>query len=389
DLVQRRRALDFGRIEAARALVPPAERAGDEAGELRARFAALDGRLFDALRLLEAERTARPADPAVYAALAELYAAEQKFETAWSELKRGDDACGPSAELLRARGVLWIFKEGGAKKGLEFLERAGAADPELAFADRALAEAHLLVAKQCAKAENAVEARAHVDRALAFDPDDVDARRLQADLQAAMGDFTHALATLEDLCAKQEPLQGELALLCKKAAFGALLAKNRELALTRFARARELGLTDAELASGVEILADGARARRELGVAAYSKHDLERAEREFRAALAYAPGDVAAQNHLAVVLYETRRFAEAAELWRTVLATAEREGLELPEPVHVNRAKALFQAGDPAGAAAELERYLAAEPEGRWAAATRAAMANVPPSGVDSPREKQ
>lgn len=395
ELVRLRAALEFGRLDEVRTLLPAAAKAPDEEGELAARALALEGKLLDALRRLEGERTARPKDPAVYAALAELYGGEQKFETAWSELKRGDEACGPSAELARARGVLWILREGGAKKGLEFLERARKADPALAFADRALAQAHLLLAKQFAKAEDLAHARAEVDASLRFDAVDVDALRLQADLQAAAGDFTHALATLEGLCKAGEPLGAELALLYKKGAFGALLVKNHALAVERFAKARALGLSDPELSSGVEILAEEARVRRDAGVAAYEKGDLAAAEAAFRGALECDPGDLAAQNHLAVVRFKRDDFAGAAELWRKVLEGAKREQLELPEPVHVNLAKALVQSGAPAEARAVLTAYLAAEPEGRFAAATRtllerisdAGRAETAPLPVDSPRE--
>lgn len=368
ELARLRRALDFGRVDEARALMGTAgvlERAGDEAAELRARLAALDGRTLEALRLLEDARRERPSDPALHAALAEIYANAGKFETAWSELKRGDEAFAKagadegdarasspasSAELARARGILWILREGGAEKGLDLLESARAADPELAFAERALAQAHLLVAKAHAKAEDLAAATEHVDRSLAFDAKDVDARRLSADLRAAAGDFTEALAILEGLVAEKEPLQGELALLYKKAAMGALLAKNRPLAIERFAKARSLGLTTAELGSGAAILEEEVRARVERGVAAYEKSDLDSAEKEFRAALELAPDEIRAQNHLGVVRFKRGDAVEAARLWRSVLATARAEAIELPEPVHVNLAKALVQSGDPEGA---------------------------------------
>ena len=102
--------------------------------------------------------------------------------------------------------------------------------------------------------------------------------------------------------------------------------------------------------------------------------DLATAEKEFRGALEYDPGEIATQNHLAVVCFESERFAEAAQLWATVLDTARREAIELPEPVHVNRAKALHRSGDRAAAEAELDRYLAEMPAGRWAAVTRSTL---------------
>lgn len=371
-VVALRRALDLSQLETVRAQLEAATRAPDETSELRARAAALEGRTLEALRLLEVARQEHPKDAALFAASAEIYGVAQKFETAWSELKRGDEACGPSAELARARGILWILKEGGAKKGLELLEKARAADPELAFSDRALAQAHLLVAKLAAKEGDMVAARLHVERSLSFDAHEVDALRLRADLCAAAGEFANALGILEELVKQGEPLGSELALMNKKAGVAALLGHERARAIQRFQRARELGLTDEELGTGAQILADEARVRTEEGIAAYGRGELDPAEQAFRAALACDPGALAAKNHLAVVLFRREQFAQAAELWRSVLDGAQKEGVELPEPVHLNLAKALVRTGERDAARSVAQAYLDAQADGRWAAATRA-----------------
>lgn len=371
-VVALRHALDLSQLGEVRARLEAATRAPDETAELRARAAALEGRTLEALRLLEVARQERPSDAALFAASAEIYGVAQKFETAWSELKRGDEACGPSAELTRARGILWILKEGGAKKGLELLEKARAADPELAFSDRALAQAHLLVAKLAAKEGDMTGARLHVERSLSFDAQEVDALRLRADLCAAAGEFATSLHILEELVKQGEPLGSELALMNKKAAVAALLGHERPKAIQRFQRARELGLSDEELGTGAQILADEARARTEEGIAAYGRGELDPAEQAFRAALACDPGALAAQNHLAVVLFRREQFAQAAELWRAVLEGARKQGVELPEPVHLNLAKALVRAGEREAARSVAQAYLDAHADGRWAAPTRA-----------------
>jgi tetratricopeptide (TPR) repeat protein len=369
-----RAALDFGRIEEVRAHLSEAARAPEEEAELRARAAALEGRTLEALRLLEARRQAQPADPTTYAALAEIYGSAQKFDTAWQELQRGEQACGKSAELLRARGILWILREGGAAKGLELLEQARAADPQLAFAQRALAQAHLLAAKLAAKKEDYLQARAQVELSLSFDGRDVDARRLEADLAAANGEFTRALAILQELVAGGEPLTSELALLYKKAAIGSLLARRRDLALERLRAARELGLSDEELGSGAVLLAEEARERTLDGLHAYEQGDLVEAETCFELALRWQPTEVAALNHLAVIQFKRQQYAQAAAGWRAVLAAAAREGLTLPEPVHLNLAKALYQGGDAPAAERVLHDYLESEPEGRWSASTQSLL---------------
>jgi len=373
-VVALRGALEFGDLGYVREHLADADLAPDEAVELRARAAAMAGRTVEALRLLEGQKRAAPADPASYAALAEIYGQAGKFETAWQELGEGDRAAGAQAELVRARGILWILREGGAQKGLELLERARRADPEIAFAQRALAQAHLLIARRHAQAEEFELARAHVKHSLSFDARDVDALRLDADLAAAAGEFSAALATMEGLLARGEPLQGELALLHKKAAFGALLAKNRELALERFQKARALGLTDAELASGAELLAqEGARLAGE-GLALYQAEKFDEARATFERALGFDPGEITALNWLATLDFKVRDYPRAAERWRAVLDVARAQGLELPEPVHLNLAKALKLAGRTPEALELLSAELARDPEGRWAAPTQALL---------------
>ena len=73
--------------------------------------------------------------------------------------------------------------------------------------------------------------------------------------------------------------------------------------------------------------------------------------------------------------FEEGDFAAAAELWSAVVATARAEGLELPDPVHLNLARALHQDGrPPEEVRAVLEAYLEAEPQGTWREATAAML---------------
>ncbi|MFN0245146.1 MAG: tetratricopeptide repeat protein [Planctomycetota bacterium] len=370
-LVLLRGHLDFGRLAEALALTDEIARAEGEAPVLRARLAALSGKTIDALRNLESARAANPSDPDLYATAAEIYAIAERKETAWSELERGEKACGLAPEILRAKGILWLTREGGAARALGYLEEARRADPTLPYCDRALAQAHVLVAKDAARAGDWQVALASAQRSIEHDPDDTDVRRFLADARSANGDFDGALAILVELAAAGEPLQGDLASTHKRAAMACLIRRERERALEHFAAARRYGLGDDELGTGARLLDEEAQAQVEKGVAAYERSDLDAAERSFRASLACQPDSPTAQNHLAVVLFQRRSFAEAAELWQRVLATALKEGLDLPEPVHLNLAKAQFQAGDPTAARATLEAYLARTPDGTWAEPTQ------------------
>jgi tetratricopeptide (TPR) repeat protein len=381
-LARLRKALDMRRLDDVNALIAHAADAGAEAALLEARAAELAGRKSEAMRLLESAIRNAPGDPSVYATAAEIYAAEDKTQTAWAELHRGEDACGESPELWRARGILAISQTGGAQKGLEWLEKARQVDPEIPFIDRALGQAHLLVGKACLqalehdqapelKSKDKQDAIEHARASITFDPDEIDAHRFLADALAAADDFEGARAILEELVAKGEKLEPELASMCKRAGIAAMLEHDRAREIEHFLAARKHGLTNAELGFGAQVLAEEAQSQVDAGVQAYEKGDLDVSETHFRRALELEPDELQAENHLAIVLFKKQRYADAAKLWQRVLATARDEKLELPEPVHLNLAKAQVQGGDKVGAELTLEEYLDRQPSGEWAGPTR------------------
>ncbi|MDP6539914.1 MAG: hypothetical protein QF410_10265 [Planctomycetota bacterium] len=378
--VELRSLLEFGHLERARALLadPPAD-LGVELDLLRARAAALAGDATRVGRRIEAARAVDGADPRVYATAAELHAAAGRLETARAELQRGREACGPTAELLRAQAVVLLCGQGGAAAGLRLLEQARAADPQLPFTARASSQAHLLLGRDALAARAPTEAFDHALRAVALDPGDVDARRFLADVRGARGELEEALAILEELVAEGRPLEAELAMLCRRAALASIVRGERERGLERFVRARDLGLSPEELGSGATILAGAAAAAEEEGLAAYERDDLSVAAERFERALHLDPGRLAARNHLAVVLFRAEDFEGAARHWARVLADARAGGVELPEPVHLNLARALSRSGDADGARAVLAADLERAPDGPWAEESRRALGALDP----------
>jgi tetratricopeptide (TPR) repeat protein len=383
EVVRLRKALDLGRLDEARSLLPALDRERERLGReellLRARFEALSGNAIEAIRKVEAARKDGPSDPDVFATASEIYAAAGKLEAGWEEERAGERACGETPELSRSRGILWISRSGGARKGLDVLQAARRADPDLPFLDRALSQAHLLVGKEDAAARKGPGALEHARFAASLDPDDVDARRFLSEALLMNGDFEEAVSEIAALVERGQPLGAELALLHKKAGIASLLERERERAIGHFAAARKLGLTDDELSTGARVLEEEAAARVARGVEDYQRGDLEAARSAFEGALELEPDRIEAKNHLAVVEFKRGEFGAAAALWRSVLETSKKESLELPEPVHVNLAKASALAGDLHAAREVLEAYLAREPEGRWAAETRAALDALPP----------
>lgn len=376
ELAELRRHLDLGHLERARPLLE--RRAGGlgyEGELLLARAAQLAGDELEAGRRIEAARRVAPRAPEVYATAAELHAAGGRLDTARRELEHGlEQAGGPTPELLRAQGIVLLCRPGHGERGLELLERARRLDRQLPFCDRALGQAYLLRAKEALRNSDRDGALMAVLRSLEHDPEDVDARRLQVDVLAALLRLEEALAVLEDLAARDPLLDGELALMEKRAAMGALLRRDRPRALELFRRARDRGLDAEELGSGARLLAEAGVAEYERALELLGEERSAEAEEALARALRFAPDYLAARYHLGVLVYRRAEFDAAAEHFARVVRLAEAEDLELPDPAHVALFHALRQAGRGEEARAALEAYLARRPGGEYAAATRALL---------------
>jgi len=364
-----RRHIDLGRTAEATTLLGIwSARLGIEADLLEARLHTLLGNDTEAVRAIERARALDPLDPRVSATMIEISAAVGHLDTARAELERSMDELGSSAELMRAQGVMELYQSGGARRGVSKIESALRLDPDLPFVDRSLAQGHLLLAKEALAAGRPTAALESAQRSLSFDPQEVETRRVLADILASRSRLEEAILVISELVDEGEPLHGELASLHKKAGIASLIPvpqetvearqARRERALEHLITARELGLTDEELASGARILVDEAERLAERGSAAYREDDLDAARASFERALRYDPDHLSARNHYAVVLYRLKDYADAARQWREVMVVMEGEGIIPPEPIHLNLAQAQVQDGDRDGARGTLERWL-------------------------------
>jgi len=352
---------------------------GFDAQLLRARLAAAEGDAVGAVRHIEALRQEHAGQARLYATAAEIHAQAGRLRSAEEEIREGLERCGPTPELSLARGVLALARPGGARVALNHLLEAHAGDPRLPFLGAPLAQAHLLLGRQALAEESLVDAIGHARAALAAQPGEVDARLLLGDALAAAGELGEALEVYEALLAAGEPVRDTLAWTCKQAATAALLEGQRELAVARNLRARELGLAQSELGFGATLLAEESQRALAQGVEAFERGEREAAGEHFARALELDPGSLAARNHLAIVLFQRGEHAEAARYWREVLDLARSEGIELPDPVHLNLARALFLEGRTDEVRQLLERELARDPQGPWAEATRELLARLDP----------
>jgi tetratricopeptide (TPR) repeat protein len=412
--VELRERIELGDVErAADLLATVAGRLGVEEPCLRARLAFLRGDEAGWLRCIEEARAAAPTDPRPYATAAELWAAANQLDAARAELQRGVAAVGElTPELERAKGVLALVTPGGTRVGLDCLQRAVARDPALPFVARPFGQAYLLTAKAALADQDPAGALLALEQSLAHDPTDFEARELHAQALYTNERFREAIAEYEALLAEGRDLRGELAMWHKHLGVLAQIAGDREAARTHYLRARELGLGDSELASGVHFLREEAR-RALFAGASEAAHNVEpglaarvaeaatmtsevdtlRVEcaselfqravaalgrNEHAAALAAVEECVALadEDRLARVLRAKLYFAagsylEAADDYRWVVDDARAEQLELPEPVHLHLAASLALSGEREGARAVLREYLAEEPTGRWLEETR------------------
>jgi len=347
--------------------------AGVESYLLGARLHGLRGDLNNAHPLLEDARRLAPEDPRVYATAVELYAAPGQFDTATEELREGLRICGSTPELLRAQGILFlcIGKVNSPKRGLAKLLAAIEADPDLPFTKRALGQAYLLVARRELSEGNTQQALVDITASLEHDPLETDAWHFLAEVRSAATEHEKAIAVLERLIEMGQPLEAELALTHKRAGTKSLVTDDRSGAVDHFMVAREMGLTDEELGFGAQILRDEAAELVKAGLVLFRESDLGGARSSFERAIEYDPGDLAAHNHLGVVQFRMSDYSGAVDSWRTVLLDAAELDVELPDPVHINLAKALIRMGDAEGALLTLQDYLLEKPFGDYIDETR------------------
>ncbi len=380
-VVALREALDGSRLDLARGLVEQAAPLlSTEAPLLRARLAALDGRDFEALSLIEEARRLDPTDPRVYATAAELHAAGGRLAEADREIRRGVEACGPPGpELARARGVHLISTQGNARAGLELLLSAQKQDPDLPFLGRALGQAHMLVSKNHLALGEFELALTSVDLSLASDPDDLDTRRLRADILMSLSQWGQAIGVYEDLLREGLPLEAELSLYCKNAGFYALITQRRKTALHYFRRARELGLPPENFGHGRDLLLEEADRLVGEAVTALADQDAARAQEQLREALLFDPESLAAHNYAGHAHHALGQFEDAAREWNWVVDTARLRKIQLPGPLHLELAKVLaLGLGRFRQARETLQAYLTFEPTGAWVEETRRLLDSLP-----------
>ena len=90
------------------------------------------------------------------------------------------------------------------------LEEAERLDPGLPFLGRALGQAHLLSAKHAFADGTPELALERIERSLAYDPEDFDARRMKGEYLMALKRFDEGLELLEELLAQGMPIGVEL-----------------------------------------------------------------------------------------------------------------------------------------------------------------------------------
>jgi tetratricopeptide (TPR) repeat protein len=370
---------------------------------------------------LAAARGLAPGDARVLATAIEVHAWRGMEDTASQEMARAlenfEGGLLPP-EILRAQGIVDICTERMSRVGLKHLEDARAARPDLPFCDRALSQAHMLVGKSHAGTDRRT-ALTHALTAAEFDPGDPDVRVFLADMLMMNGEWGAGLQVFEEAIASGDNLGPELANHYQKAGIVALGQGQRDIAIEYFLRARELGMSDGELRTGLQVLIDeaiqhvmSARVAREAGdlvlweaelvkagefqpglreisherseacsdqaMAALVEQDLEAAVVHFQAALTHYSDSLLVRHYLATVHFEMGDFEAAVEQWYEVVDQARLDKASLPEPVHLRLAEALGRCGRMEEGRQVLQAYLDLEPTGEYIDLTRQLLRALP-----------
>ncbi len=394
-------------------------RLGLEASLLQARLAALRGDPIGASRHVEAARAQDDRDGRVWATAAELAVQEGSFETALAQLEEGKQRCGETPELLRAEANFWLFRPGlhHGKRGLDLLLRARALDPDLPFSRWPLSEAHRLYA-QSLSGTRIQEAIVEAEQAVALSAENQEARELLGDLYMADHRWGAGIEVFEGLLRDGRPLESKVALFSKQAGVVALQQGHKDLALEYFTRARELGLSEEELGTGAGVLQRAAqqavlraealgesdpdgveselllaercwpdsgplrRMRCELGtdggLRAMQAGDWEQACEAFQSALAWDEHALVARLMLGRAHLELGEYPEASAAWHRVIDQAREMKVALPDPVHLDLARALALQDRFEEARSVLQGYLDFEPEGPFVDETRRLLQDLP-----------
>lgn len=363
-----RAALEVGDGERALALLERVQ--GFEAGLLRVRGLFLTGDTVSALAELEEAKRLAPDSPEAAAVEIELLATLDRLQGAAEILERAMKQDGRHPALLRAQGVVELRNPGHGRQALAALERARALDPELPFLRYPLAQAQVLAGRgelEQAPAEALAKARA----AAALWPGLLEALELEAEAEVGLLDFGAALELYGELERRGQDHQSLRATLEQRWSTLCLLQRDRAAAVEHALSARKLGLSEAELGYGAELLREAASEALARGRSAAEAHDWPGAEAEFARAHELAPRDLEAENHLAVARFQRGDYRAAAEAWSSVWSSARRTGVALPDPVPLNLAKAWRLAGERKLARSTLDELLDGDPEGPWSREAR------------------
>ena len=238
-----------------------------------------------------------------------------------------------------------------------------------------------------------------------------EARELLGDLLMADHQWGAGIKVFEELLADGRPIEAKVGLFSKQAGVVALQQGHSDLAIEYFTRARELGLTAEELGTGAGVLQRAAQAEvdraleikdsdaeamesaltraerywpqsvalrqarcdlcTQTGIAAFEQGELEAALTAWQQALEWDQDALVARLLLGRAHWELGQYPEASTAWHRVVDSARESKLPLPDPVHLDLARALALQDRHGEAREVLQGYLDFEPAGAFVDDTR------------------
>ncbi|MFT5079773.1 MAG: tetratricopeptide (TPR) repeat protein [Planctomycetota bacterium] len=378
-LIGARKALAAGQGSSARTQLDQlAGAAGVEGLLCEARLALWRREVVEAMAAVERARALAPADSRVFATNAEILASTDRDADAEIEIQAGIEVAGLTPDLRRAQGVRMLFQSGRGPMALALLEAAMVADPDLPYMDWPLSQAYLLTARADLGQAGGAAAIEHALMALKHDSGLSEAYVVLGDGYSGVLDFTSSLESYRMAAEAGMDVERELVDTHLRAGMAARMLKDHRSATHHYLAARDFGLSDLELSSGVDYLASRASLAMTQAGEADIAGDFELAEDHLEEALNLDPSNLDALDHLGNLRFRGRRYNAAAVAWEVLVGFESAAGQGKASETHLNLGRALVLASRAKEARGFLQTYLDKWPDGPFADETRQMLKRLP-----------
>ena len=213
--------------------------------------------------------------------------------------------------------------------------------------------------------------------ALKYDSSLSEAYVVLGDGYSGILDFTSSLEAYRMAAEAGINVNRELVETHMRAGMAARMLKDHRSATHHYLAARDFGLSDIELSSGVDYLAGRARLAMKQAGQADIDGDLELAEEHLKEAIELDPKNLEALDYLGNLRFRRGDFDGAAIAWEVLIGFESAAGQGKLSRSHLNLGRALMKGKRAKEARGFLQTYLDKWPEGPFADQTREMLVHL------------